>query len=112
MPYFNIAILSTPMPKAKPRQTSGSYLTVRNTLGSTIPAPNISSHPLNEHTRQPVPPQIMQEISISALGSVKGKKWGRKRIRVSSPNISRTNTASVPFKSEKVISLSTLKPST
>ena len=37
---------------------------------------------------QPVPPQRLQEISISALGSVKGKYEGRKRILVSLPNIS------------------------
>ena len=56
-----------------------------NTAGSTIPAPRISSQPVPLQTRQPSapteprPPQITQPMSTSALGSVKGKKLGRKR---------------------------------
>ena len=32
------------------------------------------------HLRQPLPPQKMQEICTSALGSVKGKNDGKKRV--------------------------------
>ena len=43
-----------------------------------MPEPRISSHPVCLHTRQPPPLQITQETSTSALGSVNGKKLGRK----------------------------------
>ena len=55
------------------------------TFGCTIPQPSTSSQPVCLHTRQPLPPQSAQETSTSAEGSVKGKKDGRKRVRVSGP---------------------------
>ena len=42
-------------------------------VGGAIPQPKISTQPVYLQTLQPVPPQIKQLISISALGSVKGK---------------------------------------
>lgn len=56
---------------------------------------------------QPLPPQMVQEISISALGSVKGKKEGRRRILVSGPNISRAKVRSTCLRSVKLTPLST-----
>jgi hypothetical protein len=57
-----------------------------NTAGSIMPEPRISSHPEALQTRQvcpvfidPLPPHMTHWISISALGSVNGKKLGRKR---------------------------------
>lgn len=43
------------------------------TFGSTIPHPKISTQPVCLQKGQPFPPQILQLISISALGSVNGK---------------------------------------
>src|SRR5580693_4000217 len=88
-PYFNKAIRSAPMPKANPETFLGSYplsLTNSNTLGSTMPHPRISIHPVCLQGRQgsaprfPLPPQIKQETNISALGSVNGKNDGRKLV--------------------------------
>ena len=55
MAYFNIARRSTPIPKAKPEYILGSIPTELNTLGSTMPAPNISSQPVPEQTEHPLP---------------------------------------------------------
>jgi len=63
----------------------GFMLQFLSTLGSTIPQPNISSHPEYLHIGQPLELQMLQETSISADGSVKGKKEGLKRILVSLP---------------------------
>ena len=41
--------------------------------GNTIPQPKISTQPVCLQKGQPFPPQMLQLISISALGSVKGK---------------------------------------
>ena len=60
-------------PNANPVYVLLSIPQLSNTLGCTIPQPNISTHPVFLQTLQPVPPQIRQLISISALGSVKGK---------------------------------------
>ena len=38
-----------------------------------IPQPKISTQPVCLQKPQPLPPQMWQEMSISALGSVKGK---------------------------------------
>ncbi len=48
-----------------------------------MPAPRISSQPVFLQTRHPLPRQITQAISTSALGSVKGKKLGRRRTPMS-----------------------------
>src|SRR6266478_4348217 len=94
-PYFNKAIRSAPMPKANPETLFGSYplfFTNSNTLGSTIPQPRISIHPVclqerhGSDPRFPLPPQMKHEISISALGSVKGKNDGRKLVFTLDPN--------------------------
>ena len=44
-----------------------------------MPAPEISSQPVCLQIRQPLPPHATQEKSYCTLGSVKGKKSGRKR---------------------------------
>jgi hypothetical protein len=49
--------------------------------------------------------------SISALGSVKGKKPGRKRTRVLRPKKRRANSARVALNSRKSIPSSTARPS-
>src|ERR1700721_68763 len=78
-PYFNKAIRSAPMPNANPETFRGSYplsFTNSNTLGSTIPQPRISIHPVCLHGRHgsfprlPLPPQLKQLTYISARGSV------------------------------------------
>src|SRR3984957_1659854 len=88
-PYFSSAMRSAPMPKANPEIFFGSYqlsFTNTNTLGSTIPQPRISSHPVclqGRHgfgPRRPLPPQMKHETNISALGSVNGKNDGRKLV--------------------------------
>ena len=55
--------------------------------------------------------QFAQVRSTSALGSVKGKKDGRKRVRMPSPYIWRANSSSVPFKSPMVMFSSITRPS-
>src|SRR5690606_37413728 len=71
--YLSMAIRSMPIPKANPVYFSESMLQFSSPLGSTIPEPPISTQPLPLQILQPLPPQSWQEISISALGSVKGK---------------------------------------
>ena len=44
-----------------------------STAGSTMPHPRISTHPVCLQKEQPSPPQMLQLMSISADGSVKGK---------------------------------------
>src|SRR5476651_2534305 len=83
--YFKLAILSIPIPNAKPVYLVLSMPQFSNTLGSTMPQPNISTQPLYLHILQPAPLQIVQETSISADGSVNGKYDGRKRTLVPSP---------------------------
>src|SRR5258705_3012304 len=73
MPYLSMAGRSMPMPKAKPVYLLGSILQFDRTFGCTMPHPNISTHPVFLQILQPIPPQIKQLTSISALGSVKGK---------------------------------------
>jgi hypothetical protein len=55
-------------------------VTLAKTAGSTMPQPSSSIQPECLHLRQPLPPQKMQLIWTSALGSVKGKKLGKKRV--------------------------------
>ena len=47
-------------------------------FGSTMPAPRISSQPVFLQTLHPFPLQMTQAMSTSALGSVNGKKLGRR----------------------------------
>ena len=77
-----------------------------STLGSTMPQPKISTQPVCLQKAQPFPPQMLQEMSISALGSVNGKYEGRKRIFVSGPNISRAKVSNTCLRSVKLTSLS------
>ena len=56
--------------------------------------------------------QNIQEISISALGSVKGKKLGLKRVFTLSSNISVAKWFNTPFKSAKLTFVSIYSPST
>ena len=86
MPNLSMAMRSMPRPKAKPVYSSGSYFTDLKTSGCIMPAPSISSQPLPLQTLQPEPAHMTQRMSISALGSVKGKKLGLNRISVLSPN--------------------------
>src|SRR3984957_9821158 len=83
--YFKLAILSIPIPKAKPVNFLLSIPQFSNTLGSTIPQPNISTQPVYLHMLHPEPLQMVHEISISADGSVNGKYDGLKRTLVPSP---------------------------
>src|SRR5271154_961109 len=83
--YFKLAILSIPIPKANPVNFLLSMPQFSKTLGSTMPQPKISTQPLYLHMLQPAPLQIVQDTSISADGSVKGKYDGRKRTLVPSP---------------------------
>src|SRR5580704_6263688 len=83
--YFKLAILSKPIPKAKPVNFLLSILQFSKTLGSTMPQPKISTQPVYLHILQPEPPQIVQDISISADGSVNGKYDGLNRTLVPSP---------------------------
>ena len=76
---------STPMPKAKPEYTLLSMPHISSTLGFTMPQPSTSIQPVPLQTRQPLPWQLKQVKSTSALGSVKGKKEGRKRTSISWP---------------------------
>src|SRR5579863_6754948 len=95
-PYFNKAIRSAPMPKANPETFFGSYplsFTNSNTLGSTMPHPNTSIHPVCLHGRHgalpsrfPLPPQMKHVTYNSALGSVNGKNDGRKCVFTLDPN--------------------------
>src|ERR1700685_3601381 len=93
-PYANKAIRSAPTPKANPETFLGSYplsFTNSNTLGSTIPHPRISIHPVCLHGRQgseprfPPRPQMKKETNSTALGSVNGKNDGRKLVLTLDP---------------------------
>ena len=50
-----------------------------------MPQPPSSIHPVCEHVRHPSPWQMVQVISNSADGSVKGKYAGRRREWMSGP---------------------------
>ena len=71
-----------------------------------MPQPSSSIQPECLHLRQPLPPQKMQEICTSALGSVKGKKDGKKRVLTLEPKKAFMAWSSVPLRSEKVMSWS------
>ena len=124
MPCWIMAMRSTPMPKAKPEIFAGLYassaglilrrasVTLAKTAGSTIPQPSSSIQPDCLHLRHPEPAQKMHEICTSALGSVKGKKLGKKRVFTPEPNSAFMAWSSVPFRSENVMFVSTHNPST
>ncbi len=77
-----------------------------------MPQPRSSIQPECLHLRQPLPPQKMQEIWTSAEGSVKGKKEGKKRVLTREPKRAFMAWSRVPLRSEKVMSVSTARPST
>ena len=99
------------MPKAKPLHSSGSMPTLRKTWGCTMPHPRISIQPVWEQVPQPLPPQKTHEISISADGSVKGKKLGRIRIFVWGVNNRCRKCSRVPRRCPMLIPRSTSSPS-
>ena len=84
---------------------------ISSTLGLTMPLPSTSIQPVPLHTRQPFPRQLKQVRSTSALGSVKGKKLGRKRVAMSSPYRRLANASSVPRRSAMVMCSSITRPS-
>ena len=97
--HFSMAILSTPMPKAKPEYFLLSMPEASSTFGSTMPQPIISSHPVPLHILHPLPLHILQFTSTSALGSVNGKYEGLILIFASAPNISLANRSMACFMS-------------
>src|SRR6201993_657796 len=108
------------MPNANPETFLGSYplsFTNSNTLGSTIPHPSTSIHPVCLHGRHgstprfPLPPQIKQVTYSSALGSVNGKNEGRKCVFTLDPNRAFMAGSRVPLRSPNVMLLSTASPS-
>src|SRR5690606_34292816 len=104
---------STPNPKANPIFSSLSKPTCRITLGCTIPHPSTSNHPVSLQTRHPFPLHITQAISISAEGSVKGKKDGRNLTdKLSFSKKFLMNSTNTPFKDEKLMFSSIHNPST
>src|SRR6185312_2545109 len=78
-PWRSMAMRSMPKPNAKPCHSAGSSSTLRNTSGSTQPAPPISIQPECLHVAQPPPPQMKHVTSNSTDGSVNGKKLVRIR---------------------------------
>ena len=69
--------------------------------------------PQPPHSIQPGPPTFCgNQKSISALGSVNGKKEGRSRVRDSGPNIARAKASSVPLRWAIVRPRSIAMPST
>ena len=82
-----------------------------------MPQPRNSIHPLACRggsgialPRLPLPPQMKQLTYISALGSVNGKNDGRKLVFTLEPNSAFMAWSSVPFRSPKVMFVSTAKP--
>ena len=73
IPYFAIAILSSPQPNAKPEYIFESIPQFSSTFGCTIPQPKSSIQPSFLHTLHPFPLHTKQDTSTSALGSVYGK---------------------------------------
>ena len=76
-----------------------------------MPHPSISTQPVCLQKPHPTPPQMWQEMSISADGSVNGKYDGRRRIFVSGPNSSRANVSITCLRSVKLTFSSMYKPS-
>ena len=79
-----------------------------NTFGSTMPQPPSS---IQRHSGTPL--RITRIfMSSSALGSVNGKKLGRRRISASGPKNAFANCTSVDLRSTIETLRSTYKPST
>src|SRR5436853_246859 len=83
-----------------------------------MPQPSNSTQPLVLHTLHgsfaliyPLPPHLKQVIAISALGSVNGKNDGCSRVFVLEPKNDFMAWSSVPLRSQKVMFVSTHKPS-
>src|SRR5450756_1620659 len=75
-----------------------------------MPEPSISDQPVFLQAAQPEPLHSVHSTSISADGSVNGKKLGRKRVRVDPKNLL-AKWVSVAFRSTKLIPSSTDRPS-
>ena len=75
-----------------------------------MPQPRISTQPVCLQVAHPAPLQMRQATSISADGSVNGKKLGRKRVAVS-PKKRFAKFASVALRSTKEMPSSTAIPS-
>ena len=123
-PCLSIAIRSMPIPNAKPwialgvvavlahvaRTRSGRPSRRRGSRASPCPCRACSAR------RRPSVAACRRtgssETSTSTLGSVNGKKCGRRRTSRSSPKIARANASSVPLRSASVMSSSTASPST
>src|SRR5947208_15653601 len=75
-----------------------------------MPEPRISTQPVCLQTAQPEPPQTPHCTSISAEGSVKGKKLGLKRVG-RRPKILLAKRVSIALRSTKLIPSSTHSPS-
>src|SRR5689334_2888477 len=110
-PWRVIAMRAGPIPQAKPVKRSLSTPQFSSTAGCTMPEPRISIHPVCLQVGRPAPLQIWHCTSISAEGSVKGKKDGRNRTRVSDVKNRRAKVASVALKSTNVMPSSTARPS-
>lgn len=107
-PNLCAAIRSIPIPNANPEYSIGSIPQYSSTFGCTIPLPKSSTQPLQLHilhffpSFSPLPPQIWQLTSTSALGSVNGKILGRNLSSVFSPRSSFITVSSVHLRSPKV----------
>src|SRR5581483_5434454 len=110
-PWRSMAMRSMPKPNAKPCHSAGSRFTLRNTSGSTQPAPPISIQPECLHVAQPPPPQMKQVTSNSTDGSVNGEWRVRMRTSRSAPNSARKNCSTVPCRSASVMPWSTARHS-
>ena len=87
MPYLSIAILSIPIPNARPEYSSGSIPQFSRTTLLTIPPPKTSIQPVPLQSLHPSPPHSQQVTSTSTLGSVNGKNDGLSLVFVSLENI-------------------------
>ena len=76
-----------------------------------MPQPRISIQPVPLHAGQPLPWQSWHSTSISADGSVNGKKHGRKRVCVVGAKKRCAKWISVALRSTKEIPSSTASPS-
>ena len=76
-----------------------------------MPQPRISIQPVPLHAGQPLPWQSWHSTSISAEGSVNGKKEGRNRTLVVGEKNRWAKWVSVALRSTKVMPSSTASPS-
>ena len=92
IPYRNIKVRSSPIPKAKPEYFVESIPAVSKTFGLTMPHPPHSIQPSDRQVLQSFrflvsPLQTKHFKSNSALGSVKGKYDGLNLVSMPVPNI-------------------------